>query len=64
MNGKPCDNTAFLKELDCIGKKMKDAEKGFPYGGVKEHFMVGLAVVMLEIRNIVCLAIFYKLKEI
>ncbi|MDR3247182.1 MAG: TfoX/Sxy family protein [Treponema sp.] len=43
-NNKPvvmvCDNTAFVKMLDCIKPLMEDAETGFPYEGAKEHYIV------------------------
>lgn len=46
VNEKPilliCDNTVFVKILDCIGEKMKDAEKGFPYSGAKEHYILDI----------------------
>lgn len=44
VNEKPivvvCDNTAFVKQLDCILDAMKGAETGFPYKGAKEHFVL------------------------
>ncbi|AET67309.1 regulator of competence-specific genes [Desulfosporosinus orientis DSM 765] len=46
INEKPillvCDNTVFVKILDCISEKMKDAEKGFPYEGAKEHYILDI----------------------
>ncbi|ADY55489.1 TfoX domain-containing protein [Syntrophobotulus glycolicus DSM 8271] len=46
VNEKPillvCDNTVFVKMLDCIREKMRDAEKGFPYGGAKEHYILDI----------------------
>ncbi|WP_140417715.1 transcriptional regulator [Desulfosporosinus sp. FKA] len=43
VNEKPlllvCDNTVFVKMLDPISETMKDAEKGFPYDGAKEHYI-------------------------
>lgn len=46
VNDKPillvCDNTVYVKMLDCISKKMKDAEKGFPYEGAKEHYILDI----------------------
>lgn len=46
VNEKPilliCDNTVFVKILDCIGEKMKDAERGFPYSGAKEHYILDI----------------------
>ncbi len=44
LNGKPvvivCDNTAFVKKLDCIKEYMKNASVGFPYNGAKEHYVL------------------------
>lgn len=46
VNEKPillvCDNTVFVKILDCISEKMKDAAKGFPYTGAKEHYILDI----------------------
>ena len=46
VNEKPillvCDNTVFVKILECISEKMKDAEKGFPYDGAKEHYILDI----------------------
>ena len=48
VNNKPvllvCDNTVFVKQLDCIAELMADADRGHPYGGAKEHYI-------LEIEN-------------
>ncbi len=39
INDKPillvCDNTVFVKELECIKELMKDADRGVPYPGSK-----------------------------
>ena len=44
VNEKPvllvCDNTVFVKPLDCIAALMADAEKGHPYEGAKEHYIL------------------------
>jgi TfoX/Sxy family transcriptional regulator of competence genes len=44
VNQKPtvllCDNTAFVKKLDCIKTYLENAETGFPYDGAKEHYIV------------------------
>jgi len=37
-----CDNTVFVKKLDDIKDKMKDAEVGFPYKGAKEHYILDI----------------------
>lgn len=46
INDKPillvCDNTVYVKILDCIHEKMKDAERGFPYEGAKEHYILDI----------------------
>lgn len=46
INDKPvitvCDNTPFVKKLDSIEEKMKDAETGFPYKGAKEHYVLDI----------------------
>jgi len=46
LNNKPvvmvCDNTAFVKMLDCIKPLMENAETGFPYEGAKEHYIVNI----------------------
>ena len=44
VNQKPivlvCDNTAFVKTMDCVRPLLETAEKGFPYEGAKEHYIV------------------------
>ncbi len=46
VNEKPillvCDNTVFVKQLECISEKMRDAKKGFPYVGAKEHYILDI----------------------
>lgn len=46
VNEKPillvCDNIVYVKELDVIEDRMKDAEKGFPYSGAKEHYVLDI----------------------
>ena len=46
LNNKPvvmvCDNTAFVKMLDCIKDLMENAATGFPYSGAKEHYIVNV----------------------
>jgi TfoX/Sxy family transcriptional regulator of competence genes len=43
VNQKPivlvCDNTAFVKILDCVQPLLGNSEKGFPYEGAKEHYI-------------------------
>ena len=44
INEKPillvCNNIVYVKILDCLNNKMKDQEKGFPYVGSKEHYIL------------------------
>jgi len=46
VNEKPillvCDNMVFVKILDCISEKMKEAERGFPYDRAKEHYILDI----------------------
>lgn len=37
-----CDNTPFVKMLDCIAPHMQNAKTGFPYQGAKEHYILNL----------------------
>ena len=46
VNSKPillvCDNTVFVKQLSCIADDMQNSEKGFPYNGAKEHYILDI----------------------
>lgn len=46
VNDKPviivCDNIPFVKKLDCISEMMQNAEKGYPYKGAKEHYVLDI----------------------
>jgi TfoX/Sxy family transcriptional regulator of competence genes len=46
VNDKPillvCDNSVFVKTLPCLDVLMIDAEKGFPYNGAKEHYILDI----------------------
>lgn len=35
-----CDNMAFVKTFPCIAELMADAEKGCPYAGAKESYIL------------------------
>lgn len=37
-----CDNTVYVKQLDCMKNIMEAADKGFPYNGAKEHYIVDI----------------------
>lgn len=44
INDKPvllvCDNTVFVKQLDCVAGLMADADRGHPYDSAKEHYIL------------------------
>ncbi|MDR1508282.1 MAG: hypothetical protein LBS53_01435 [Synergistaceae bacterium] len=46
VNEKPillvCDNAVFVKILPRIGTLMASAERGFPYEGAKEHYVLDI----------------------
>lgn len=46
LNSKPivmvCDNIAFVKKLSCIENLLENAEKGYPYQGAKEHYILDI----------------------
>jgi TfoX/Sxy family transcriptional regulator of competence genes len=51
-NNKPvllvCDNTVFVKKLDCIAELMRGADTGYPYSGAKEHYILDVEDVELS----------------
>ncbi|MFP3043101.1 TfoX/Sxy family protein [Treponema primitia] len=61
-NQKPvvliCDDTAYVKILDCVKPYFENAEKGFPYNGAKEHYIVDvenselLSTIVKEIEKV------------
>ncbi|MBS4960301.1 MAG: TfoX/Sxy family protein [Clostridiales bacterium] len=44
VNNKPillvCDNTVYVKILDCLTPYIHSASKGLPYKGAKEHYIL------------------------
>lgn len=46
VNDKPillvCDNTVYIKMLDCIQNEMIHSSTGFPYDGAKEHYILDI----------------------
>lgn len=46
INEKPillvCDNIVYVKELDCIEDMVREAGRGFPYEGAKEHYVLDI----------------------
>jgi TfoX/Sxy family transcriptional regulator of competence genes len=37
-----CDDTVFVKILPCLDALMADAERGYPYDGAKEHYVLDI----------------------
>ena len=46
VNDKPvlllCDNTVYVKKLDCLLPLMENAPTGVPYAGAKEHYVLDI----------------------
>ena len=46
VNDKPillvCDNTVFVKILPCLEDLLAGAERGCPYDGAKEHYVLDI----------------------
>ena len=46
INDKPllgvCNNTVYVKILPCLDDLMATAERGFPYDGAKEHYILDI----------------------
>ena len=59
VNDKPillvCDNTVFVKIMPCLDALMANAEKGFPYDGAKEHYILDIEDVELSLAVIAAL---------
>lgn len=59
-NEKPviivCDDIAFVKQHEAIKEFMTDAEKGFPYEGAKEHYILDTSKADFLIRVVTTLA--------
>jgi hypothetical protein len=47
-----CDSSVFVKILPCLDALMADADKGLPYGGAKEHYILDIDNVEL-VRDVV-----------
>ena len=45
-DGKPiftvCDNTVFVKEVKELEELLKEADRGYPYEGAKEHYILDI----------------------
>lgn len=37
-----CDNTVFVKEVKELVELMSEADKGYPYDGAKEHYILDI----------------------
>ncbi len=52
VNAKPillvCDNTVYVKMLECIQEKMKNEETGNPYPSAKTHYILDIDNVELS----------------
>ena len=46
VDGKPvftvCDNTVFVKEVKELDEIMSEADRGYPYDGAKEHYVLDI----------------------
>ncbi len=46
VNDKPillvCDNTVYIKKLDCLAELMKEAPIAIPYPGAKERYILDI----------------------
>lgn len=46
INDKPlllvCDNTVFIRKLECIKELIPQESTGFPYEGAREHFILDI----------------------
>ena len=59
VNDKPillvCDNTVFVKMLPCLDSLLANADRGFPYNGAKEHYMLDIDDVPLTVKVVAAL---------
>ena len=46
VNDKPillvCNNSVYIKQHACLEDLMKESEKGIPYNGAKEHYILDI----------------------
>lgn len=56
VNDKPillvCDNTVYVKQLDAVSSLLEHADKGYPYDGAKEHYILDIENRPLAIQVI------------
>ena len=54
VNDKPvllvCDDTVYVKQLDIVAEDMADAQKGLPYEGTKEHYILDIDNAELAVK--------------
>ncbi len=73
VNEKPillvCDNTVFVKERDCIKQFESKLDKGIPYTGAKEHYIVDvddrdlLNTIIHELEKVIPIPVKKKSKK-
>ena len=51
-----CDNIPYVKEHDAIKSIMLSAERGFPYEGAKEHYVLDISRSDFAVRVVKILA--------
>jgi TfoX/Sxy family transcriptional regulator of competence genes len=53
-----CDDTAYIKMLDCVKPYFENPETGFPYAGAKEHYIADvddselLSMIVREVEKV------------
>ncbi len=73
INDKPvllvCDNTVYVKKLDCVKHLLSEQNCGFPYNGAKEHFIIdpedrdNLNKIIIELEKITPIPVKKKRKR-
>jgi TfoX/Sxy family transcriptional regulator of competence genes len=58
-----CDNTVFVKILPCLDTLMAEAEKGVPYSGAKEHYVLDIDSKRLVLNVVAALLPFIPLPK-
>lgn len=52
-----CDNAVFVKILPCLDELLHGAERGFPYEGAKEHYILDIDNVELTRATVAALGL-------
>lgn len=47
-----CDNTVFVKEVKELDEIMSEADRGYPYDGAKEHYILDIENVELVEKTV------------